>query len=266
VSLTRLGFYKVWGENPERAWKTFRLFVAPISRLLAPGAGYGGERVPATGGVVLASNHFAGIDPSLIGAYCPRVVYYMAKIELLSVPIVGEFLHWTGAFAVRRGEGDRDSIRVARWLAAHGHVVGMFMEGTRQKFGYPGPVHPGAVMVAMQEDVPIVPCGIDSFGWSPLNRRPCAVVFGDPIRLEGIAKSGSGYKEGAAIVEKEVHRLWRLAAQAVHDDIPDELPDGTRRSAHVYFPSGVEDPSLEPWPTDSWAEGPLGPVYRAVRT
>jgi 1-acyl-sn-glycerol-3-phosphate acyltransferase len=265
VSLTRLGIYRLWGENPERMWKYLRPWSTPISRWLAPGAGYGGERLPATGGVVLASNHFAGIDPSLIGSYCPRVVYYMAKIELLSVPIVGELLRWTGAFAVRRGEGDRDSLRMARWVVRHGHVVGMFMEGTRQRFGYPGPAHPGAVMVAMQEGVPIVPCGIDSFGWTPRNRRPAAVVFGDPIRFDDLPTTGRGYKEGAAIVEKAIHRLWRLAAQAVHDDFPDVLPDGTRRSRPIAMPAGVENPSLDPWPTEDWAEGPLGPVYRPSR-
>lgn len=264
MSLTRLGLFKLWGENPERAWPFVRLCVAPVSRLLAPSAAYGSDRMPRTGGVVLAANHFAGIDPSLVGSYCPRTVYYMAKIELLSIPVVGELLRWTGTFAVRRGEGDRDSLRMARWVVKHGHVVGMFMEGTRQKFGYPGPVHAGAAMVAMQERVPVVPCAIDSFGWSLTNRRPCALVYGEPFRLDHLPTTGRGYKEGAAVIEQHIIRLWRQAAEAAHAGLPDSLPDGTNRS-RLYWRGSWTLPELEPWPTEPWAEGPLGPVYRPER-
>ena len=260
--LTKLGLYKAFGENPERTWGFARRIGPPIARLLARSAGYGAERMPETGGLVLAMNHFSALDPALVGTYTRRTIYYMAKIELLSIPIAGELLRWTGAFAVRRGEGDRDSLRVARWVASRGHVVGFFMEGTRQGFGYPGPVHAGAAMIAIQEGVPVQPCGLDSFRWSPRNRRPCAVVFGEPISLEGLPAGGKGYKEGAAMIEREIHRLWRQAAQAAADGLPDELPDGTRRSRHYYGPTGLEQPELETWPRESWAEGPLGPVHR----
>jgi len=212
--LTALGLYKLLGENPERVWPFARRFARPITNLIAPSWGYGHERVPETGGAVVASNHFSEIDPAVLGLHSRRTLYYMAKIELLSVPIAGEFLHWTGAFAVRRGEGDRDSIRVARWAARAGHVVGMFMEGTRQQLAHPGPMHPGAAMVAIQEEVPVVPAGIDTFGWGLRNRRTCCVVWGEPIRLD-LPRTGKGYKEGAALLEEEVVRLWRVAAQAV---------------------------------------------------
>lgn len=265
MALTRLGLYKLLGENPETTWPVALRFVKPITQLIAPSWGYRYERMPETGGAVVAANHFSEVDPAVLGIHSRRTLYYMAKIELLSVPVVGELLRWTGAFAVRRGEGDRDSLRVARWAAREGHVVGMFTEGTRQSFGYPGPMHPGAAMVAIQEEVPIVPCGIDTFGWSLKNRRPCCVVWGDPISLDGLPRSGKGYKEGAAIVGEEVTRLWRIAAQAVADGFPAELPDGSRRSRPV--PSGgfIMCPELPAWPAEPWAEGPLGPVYRPDR-
>src|SRR5262249_55481885 len=149
-----------------------------------------------------------------------RTLYYMAKIELLSVPIVGELLRWTGAFAVRRGEGDRDSLRVARWAAHEGHVVGVFAEGTRQQFGYPGPMQPGAAMIAIQEGVPVVPCGIDTFGWSPRNRRTCCVVWGEPVELD-LPRNGKGYKEGTALLGDLITNLWRTAAQVAADGFPE---------------------------------------------
>ena len=85
--------------------------------------------MPDTGGLVVASNHLSAIDPVLVPIFCPRTIYPMAKIELLEVPIAGEVLRWLGSFAVRRGEGDRDAIRVARWIVAEGHAVGFFVRG-----------------------------------------------------------------------------------------------------------------------------------------
>jgi 1-acyl-sn-glycerol-3-phosphate acyltransferase len=259
--LTELRIPALWGGTPEGAWRIARNPVIVLMRALAPTGGYGVDRMPAAGGAVLAMNHFSALDPTLVGIYSMRSIYYMAKIELLDVPVAGEMLRWTGSFAVRRGEGDRDSIRVARWLVANGHLVGMYAEGTRQRFGYPGSVNPGAVMIALQERVPVVPCGLDSFGWSLSNRRPCAVVFGDPISLDGLAANGRGYKEGAVVVEKAIHRLWRQAAQAAVDGLPEALEDGTRRSDPIWTRHAHPPADGPGWPHDEWAAGPLGPVY-----
>jgi len=262
--LTRLGLYKLLDENPERMWDFARLLVKPTMRAIAPSYGYGHERVPASGGLVVAANHFSGIDPTLIGVHSRRALYYMAKIELLSVPVAGELLRWLGAFAVRRGESDRDSLRVARWAVDAGHAVGVFAEGTRQQRGFPGPMHAGAAMLAIQGGVPLVPCGIDSFGWSLRNRRTCCVVWGDPITLD-LPRNGRGYKEGTAIVEQRVTALWRVAAQAVADGFPPALPDGSRRRPPLPRRETRGQLDLAPWPTEPWAAGPLGPVYRAQR-
>lgn len=262
--LTRIGLYRLLDENPERTWDFARALVAPIMRRFAPSLGYGHERVPETGGLVVAANHFSAVDPAVVGIHSRRTLYFMAKIELLSVPVAGELLRWTGTFAVRRGEADRDSLRVARWAAREGHAVGLFAEGTRQQFGYPGPMHAGAAMIAIQEEVPVVPCGIDSFGWTPRNRRPCCVVWGEPMRLE-LPRTGRGYKEGTAQIEERVHGLWRQAAQAVADGFPPFLPDGARRAGPIAHAQVKSHRQLPAWPEEEWAKAPLGPVYRPSR-
>jgi 1-acyl-sn-glycerol-3-phosphate acyltransferase len=150
------------------------------------------------------------------------------------MPFVGDVLSWTGAFPVRRGAGDRESLRQAREIAREGHMVGVFVEGTRQRFGYPGAVLPGAMMIALQEGVPIVPAGIYSFGWTKNNRQPCAVVWGDPIDLDGLPRSGRGYKQAADIVGADIIRLWRQAGEAIAARFPTELPDGARRWRSFY--------------------------------
>ena len=234
VFLTRLGIPKLWREDPEALWPFACHLVAPVTFWLAPSYGYGLERVPKTGGGVVAANHLSAIDPPLLGSLSPRTLYYMTKKELIDMPFVGEVLLWTGAFPVRRGAGDRESLRLAREIAREGHMVGVFVEGTRQKFGYPGEVLPGAMMIALQEGVPIVPAGIYSFGWTRNNRQPCAIVWGDPIELSRLTRSGRGYRQAAEIVGDEIRRLWRVAGEAVAAGFPVELPDGSRRWGPFY--------------------------------
>jgi 1-acyl-sn-glycerol-3-phosphate acyltransferase len=258
--LTELGLYKLFRENPELTQRFARLFMGPVSRALTRCAAYGVERIPRSGGIVVASNHFSAIDPLLLPLFCTRTVYMMAKRELLDVPIAGEALRWLGSFAVRRGEGDRDSLRVARWIVAEGHAVGFFMEGTRQKLGYPTPGHPGAAMIAIQEDAPLIPCGLDTFQWSLRNRRPSAMVWGEPIDLSGLPKNGRGYKEGARIVDEAILGLWRQAAEAAAAELPETLPDGAPRRGPMPD-MDVARMDGRSWPSEPWAEGPLGPVY-----
>ncbi len=221
---------KWWRGDAEAGWRVGRAFVPRIAVLLAPAAGYGVERIPRHGGGVVAANHFSGIDHPLIGAFSPRTIYFLAKAELFEVPIVGATLASLGVFGVRRGEGDRDALRWARKLAREGNLVGVHLEGTRQRFGHPGPMQPGGLMIAMQEGVPVIPCGLDTFGWSPTNRRLCAVVWGDPMRLDDLPRNRRGYAQAAEIVGADIVRLWRQAAHAAAAGLPTELPDGAKRS------------------------------------
>ena len=214
----------------DTGWWLGRRAVPPITRLIAPAEGYGAYRVPAEGGAVVAANHFSAIDHPLIGIHSPRPLYFLAKSELMAIPALGPLLAWLGVFGVRRGESDREAVRRARELVREGHLVCIHVEGTRQRFGHPGPLHPGALMIAMQEGVPVIPLGLDTFGWSPANRRLCAVVWGEPIRLDDLPRNRKGYAEAGERVGEEIVQLWRQAVAACVAGLPPELPDGTRRT------------------------------------
>ncbi len=241
--LTKLGVPKLWGEDPERIWPFARKVVIPITLGIAPAAGYGLDRVPLEGGGVVAANHFSGIDHPLIGAFCPRPIYFLAKAELLEMLLVGEFLRWIGVFPVRRGLGDREALRRAREYVREGKLVGVHVEGTRQRLGYPGPVQTGGLMIALQEGAPLIPCAVDTFGWSPTNRRRCAVVWAEPIDVSGFPRNREGYAQAAEVLSAELVRLWRQAAEAAAAGLPPELPDGTKRYGPVFdhwSPDGAE--------------------------
>jgi 1-acyl-sn-glycerol-3-phosphate acyltransferase len=231
--LTRLRLPTLWGNDRTRLWRFARHTVVPITLRLAPTAAYGVDRMPRDRGCVLAANHFSGIDHPLIGAFVPGITYFLAKSELFEIPVLGEALAWMGVISIRRGQSDRDALRIARQRIRDGGVVCVHIEGTRQRLGYPGPIQTGGLMIAMQEGAPVVPLGLDTFGWSPKNRRRCALVFGEPIELDQLPRNRAGYAEAGEAVRVEMVRLWRLAAEAAAAGLPPTLPDGTPRNEAV---------------------------------
>ena len=232
MRLTRLGVPGLWGGDQERLWRFARGIVQPITLWLAPAAAYGVERIPS-GGAVIAANHFSGIDHPLIGSFVPGITHFLAKSELFEIPVLGEALEWMGVISVRRGESDREAIRRSRETVRDGGLVVVHVEGTRQRLGYPGEIHPGGLMIAMQEGAPVVPLGLDTFGWSPTNRRKCALVFGEPLDLSELPRNRVGYGEAAELVRVELVRLWRQAVEAAAAGLPPQLPDGTERDGPV---------------------------------
>jgi len=100
-------------KRAETGWFFGRLFVPRIAVTLARAAGYGVERVPLEGGAVVAANHFSGIDHPLIGAFCPRILYFLAKETVTrcdgraSLPARG-----TSSASISRARDSGSAIRV----------------------------------------------------------------------------------------------------------------------------------------------------------
>jgi 1-acyl-sn-glycerol-3-phosphate acyltransferase len=190
-------------------WATGRLYMGMPARLMSRARAYGRERVPRKGGVVLAINHLHWLDVPIFGSLSPRNLDFVAKMEAINFPGLGEFLRWHGTIGVRRGESDREAVRQMREAVRNGRALGLFVEGTRQRTGRPGKAQPGAAMVAIQEEVPVVPAAI--YGtqfWKPGNFAPCTIAFGQPLDFSGLTKSGRGYKEATAEIEARIHGLF----------------------------------------------------------
>jgi 1-acyl-sn-glycerol-3-phosphate acyltransferase len=191
------------------AWRLGRMIVTPGVHLLGRQRVYGKERVPLFGGAVVALNHFSWLDPAAFGSASPRTLYYMANTDAHQVLGLGQLIRAFGTFSVRRGESDREAVRMMRQVVRDGHLLGLFVEGTRQRSGEPGKAQPGAAMVSIQENVPVVPGAIyGTHGWSLLD--PITVVWGEPMRFDGLPKNARGYHEASGEIERELHRLWQF--------------------------------------------------------
>ncbi|HET9508052.1 MAG TPA: lysophospholipid acyltransferase family protein [Gaiellaceae bacterium] len=198
----------------DAVWAVGRVTLQPLVRLVTPVRSYGTERVPRSGGVVLAFNHFHWIDPPVFGAVSPRTVYFMAKVEAHRIPGLGQLIRSFGTISVRRGESDRDAVRRMREVVRDGHALGLFVEGTRQLSGELGPVQPGAAMVALQEDVPVVTAAIHgSHTWRVGNWAPVSVAWGEPMRFDGLPRGGKGYREASAEIGAKLRQLHDWLAE-----------------------------------------------------
>jgi 1-acyl-sn-glycerol-3-phosphate acyltransferase len=206
-------------------WGVGRTLLSAATRAIVPMKAYGKERVPREGGLVLAFNHLSWVDVPVFGTLCPRRIVYLAKIEAHEVPGLGEFIRAMGTLAVRRGESDREAVRLAREAVRRNEALGMFVEGTRQRSGEPGRALPGAAMVAIQEGVPVVPGAIyGSFEWRPGNFHPVSVAYGEPMRFDHLPRSSKGYREATAEIEVEIRRLWEFLSEIHRLGRPDGVP------------------------------------------
>ena len=96
-----------------------------------------------------------------------------------------------------------------REVVRNGEALGVFVEGTRQPSGVPGHVQPGAAMVALQENVPVICAAIHgSQRWKVGNFAPVSVAWGEPMRFDGLPRGGKGYREASQQIEDELRRLW----------------------------------------------------------
>lgn len=142
---------------------------------------YGRENIPETGPFILCSNHQSMADMFFIGYRIKRWINWMSKEELHKNPVFARLLKSLGAFPVKRGKADVDSIKMAYKFLDEGHAIGIFPEGTRtdpEKRNRK--ISNGAALIALKKNVPILPVAIKGkvklFG-------SIKVKFGDPFKL-----------------------------------------------------------------------------------
>ena len=172
-----------------------RVALRVLARLLAPRLAISGaHNVPRRGGCLLTPNHLADCDPPFVLNGSPRPLWFMAKDELFEMGALGPLMRFAQAFPVTRGEPDRAALRRTEELLKSRQAVVVFPEGELSRSGELQKVLPGAAMLALRANVPIVPMGICGTNFvmpygtmipRPTLRR-VRVHFGAPIDLSSL--------------------------------------------------------------------------------
>lgn len=148
------------------------------------------ENIPKQGGVILAPNHPSDLDSFILGIAITRQLHTMGKEELFRRRFAGFIFRKLNAFPVKRGEIDRESIRIAIGVLKDGHVIDMYPEGTVSKDGFLQEPRLGTAFIALQAKVPVLPAAIiGTFNVMSKGRRfprPHKVVikFGRPLYFD----------------------------------------------------------------------------------
>jgi len=146
---------------PQWALEILRPIVAFFSRLFWKIEFYGVENVPSRGGLIVAANHQTYIDPFWLSLRIKRPTRYLAWSAAFRWPIVGRCLTWLGAWPLALEGSDPAAIRRSlQWLRDGGAVV-IFPEGGRATAtGSLEHFKAGAVRLALEANVPILPVTI----------------------------------------------------------------------------------------------------------
>ena len=168
---------------PMFMWRSIRFVVRIALAILFDIHVVGQQIVPDTGPLIIASNHLSWVDVPLIPAYLKRRVVYMAKEETFK-GLGGRFVRFLGAFPVRRGEADRQSLRAAEEQLKAGNILCIFPEGTRSKMHALGQAHAGMGMIALRSGASVQPVAIYGSENALKKFRPrINLVFGQPMTL-----------------------------------------------------------------------------------
>ena len=149
------------GMFPQWALEMIRPVVGMVSRVFWKIEFAGVENIPAQGGVVIAANHQTYIDPFWLSLKIKRPTRYLAWSAAFRWPFVGPCLTWFGAWPLALEGSDPAPIRRSlQWLRDGGAVV-IFPEGGRSNAtGDLERFKAGAVRLALEANVPILPVTI----------------------------------------------------------------------------------------------------------
>jgi len=137
-----------------------KLFVLPIYKFVFKGHLIGRENIPQKDSFIMVSNHGSLLDPPLLGHALGRNISFMAKAELFKIPFLGIVIKACGAYPVKRGIADKNTIKIACNKLSNNNCIGIFIDGTRQKNGRVNKPKQGAALLAFKNQKLLLPVAI----------------------------------------------------------------------------------------------------------
>ncbi len=196
-----------------------KVTVAPMLRAIWRPRVTGLENVPATGPVILASNHLSVVDSIVIPVVTRRPVYFMAKNDYFRRPLMRAVMLGLNQIPVDRSGGRASlmALDAALPVLRAGRVLGIFPEGTRSSDGRLYRGRPGVAKLALDADATVVPVGLlGTEEIQPIGSRlprigpRVEVRIGAPLDLskwDGTPVDSRVLREIAATLMNEIQKL-----------------------------------------------------------
>ncbi|SMH40092.1 1-acyl-sn-glycerol-3-phosphate acyltransferase [Rathayibacter oskolensis] len=183
-------------------WFMKHIVAGPLLKTIFRPWVVGADRVPATGGVILASNHLSFIDSVFLPLVIERNMVFLAKSDYftgrgLKGWATKLFFTATGMLPIDRsgGKASEASLNTGLRVLARGEALGIYPEGTRSPDGRMYRGRTGVARMVLEARVPVIPVAmIDTARIMPIGSRlpklgRIGIVFGEPLdfsRFEGM--------------------------------------------------------------------------------
>jgi len=229
-----------------RMYRALRRIVPPVANPYFHVQVEGIEHVPDTDPAILASNHLSFVDSIVLPMNVPRPVYFLGKSDYWDSWRTRWFFQGTGVVPVERGGSGQaeDSLRTGVRILRGGDLLGIYPEGTRSPDGrlYRGKT--GPARMALEADVPIVPCAVlgtdqamPTGSYRP-RRRPVTVRYGKPLDLSRYRdRRGDPFVLRSA-TDELMYEIMLLSGQEYVDEYAAKVKSGAVNLAEELGPSG----------------------------
>ena len=222
--------------------KTFVL--GPLLRVLFRPWVRGMENIPATGPLILASNHLSFSDSIFLPLQSRRPVVFLAKSEYFTGKgIKGALTRWffksTGQLPIDRsgGKASEASLNTGLQVLSQGQVLGIYPEGTRSPDGRLYRGRTGIARMVLESKVPVIPVAmIDTEKVQPIGKRlprirRIGIVVGTPLdfsRFDGMEGDRIVLR---AITDEIMYELRKLSGQEYVDAYASSVKEKRARLA-----------------------------------
>lgn len=225
-----------------------RLILAPLARLIFRPHIIGKGNVPASGPVLIASNHLSFIDSVVITLVAPRSVSFLAKASYFTGSgirgwISRVFFTSIGAIPVERGAGSaaQDALDSGLGVLRAGGAFAIYPEGTRSLDGRIYKGRTGVAWLALTSGAVVVPVALTGTQHlQPVGSRlprlaKVTVEFGAPLDLSshGRADSGRARRKATDEVMDAIQRMSGQAPAGVYNEPPATVSDRVRRALRL---------------------------------
>jgi 1-acyl-sn-glycerol-3-phosphate acyltransferase len=212
-----------------------RLLFPPLIRLLFAAKIVGRHNMPATGGVILASNHLSFFDSVILTLLARRPVSFLAKAEYftgkgIKGALSRAFFQSIDAIPVYRDSASaaQDALDAGLERIVDGEAFAMYPEGTRSLDGrlYRGKT--GVAWLALTANVPVVPVAltgtdkIQPVGSRGIRLAKLRVEFGKPMNLSryGAASSGKARRESTDAIMDAIGAMSGQERAEIYNERP----------------------------------------------
>jgi len=200
-------------------WFMKTIVAGPLLRTLFRPRLEGVENIPATGPVILASNHLSFIDSVILPLVIKRRIYFLAASTYfegrgLGKWAVARFLRATGMIPIDRsgGKASEASLKAGMSVLDKGDVLGIYPEGGRSRDGRAHRGRTGVARMALESGAPVVPVAmidtdkVMSEGKGVKIRR-IGISFGPPLDFSEFAE------------QKQDHAILRVMTDRIMDAV-----------------------------------------------